>query len=175
MLCMLPQTFRTGVEVSLLWVCTFSPCCARFIWVLLLSPTVQRHAVGLTSVQIVILSFYEAKLNPQVLLPHYEKTHGNKGGCIPDMLTVLGKHGWILCTLSFLSTWSSGDRSKNVNTTSDLEYWEPQKACLSHQGRQHCNVAGMCMHACGCRGQHFHGDRPHPRTHLPGHVDSILQ
>lgn len=40
----------------------------------------------------------------------------------PDILIGLWKHGWILWTLSFLSTWSSGDRSKKVNITSDLEY-----------------------------------------------------
>lgn len=41
---------------------------------------------------------------------------------VPDILIGLWKHGWILWTLSFLSTWSSGDRSKKVNITSDLEY-----------------------------------------------------
>lgn len=40
------------------------------------------------------------------------------------MFTELWKHGWILWTLSFLRTWSSGERSKNVRTTSDLENWE---------------------------------------------------
>lgn len=46
----------------------------------------------------------------------------HKNWCVPDILIGLWKHGWILWTLSSLSTWSSGDRSKNVNITSDLEY-----------------------------------------------------
>lgn len=45
----------------------------------------------------------------------------------PEILMGLWMHGWILCTLSFLSTWSSGDRSKKVSITSDLEYYWVQK------------------------------------------------
>ena len=47
----------------------------------------------------------------------------SQGCSLPDILMGLWKHGWILWTLSFLRTWSSGDLSKNVNMTSDLAYW----------------------------------------------------
>lgn len=81
---------------------------------------------------------------------------------VPDILIGLWKHGWILWTLSFLSTWSNGDRSKNVNMTSDLEYcwregyrviWVSQQVLMQTILRSIFNF----------------------KAYLARHVDSILQ
>lgn len=83
----------------------------------------------------------------------------------PDILTGLWKHGWILWTLSFLSTWSSGDRSKNVNITSDLEYCSVRVLVGEHllSALKTDTLTPVSWHPLTCS------------SHLARHVDGVLQ
>lgn len=83
----------------------------------------------------------------------------------PDILTGLWKQGWIRWTLSFLSTWSSGDRSKNVNMTSDLEYCSVRVLVGKHlrSALKTDTLTGLKCYQLA-RG-----------SHLARHVDGVLQ
>lgn len=90
--------------------------------------------------------------------PVLQNSHGR---CWPD----IWKHGWILWTLSFLSTWSSGDRSKNVNITSDLEYCSAGVLVHKHL------LAALKTHTQTW----VQGYQLACSSHLAWHVDGVLQ
>lgn len=89
-------------------------------------------------------------------------------GHSPDILMGLWMHGWILWTLSFLSTWSSGERSKNVNITSDLEY------CCCCQNISHL-AKSFYLIIINKQKRTLYITPLYKNTDLEWHVDCILQ